>query len=757
MNISKRFLILLSILEFLESAHAGRGHLKPPTLAEGVSLNCGTTLTLFVGEVPTVLFSNVPDKSEVCIFTIEAPKNLHVELTCDSTTATANGQDAADFNGEGPVVIEFQPTAEQPQLSCRAGLVEAHMEPITNNDIDIDAFDYACNKHPTAEEKERRRVILAENEKRIREQNLDRSSTWTAGVTCMSDLTLEELISTHTGLPPPPPREERARRSQAAERDLLAPLRLSRRSLPVEVDLTKVGRVTPAKQQGSCGSCAAFATVSTVESCMHKESGHLPADLSEQHLMDCAAIGGCKGAWPHDYMRWMHENHNGDLADEARYQYTEDTTYGACHCRNIDTASHGAQVIDHQSNWETTEEDIMLLLAEGHSVTTTLDVTKDFQDYESGIFQDSKCKNCLDPTEGCYGSNHAVVIVGYGEENGVKFWKMKNSWGAGWGQGGFGKILRGTGHCGFGIKISVPMCKKRDGAAPVNGGWSPWGSCSRSCGSGTQTRTCTNPSPANGGSQCPGSSSQICKLEECPDCQDASTAGADYQGQGNETVSGHPCQMWSEAADWYGETYRGLPENYCRNPDGEPGVWCFTTAHPEESWEMCDVPPCADDRSREVCDGTNYEFGVAYGDAYGSDDLDSKDVNSAEACQAFCKTVPNCQLWTFADDWCHAKGGDTSLRVDGAVNKISGTKNACPTAGCDGTNYLSGVASNGDVLCKTNVNSAEKCQTFCQTVSNCKLWTWGNEDNECSIQSGETNRGEDKTKISGTKNECPKK
>ena len=50
----------------------------------------------------------------------------------------------------------------------------------------------------------------------------------------------------------------------------------------------------------------------------------------------------------------------------------------------------------------------------------------------------------------------------------------------------------------------------------VDGGWSKWGSCSKSCGSGRQTRTCTNPEPARGGSGCPGSSSQICNTEECP-------------------------------------------------------------------------------------------------------------------------------------------------------------------------------------------------------------------------------------------------
>merc|ERR1719309_849072 len=51
---------------------------------------------------------------------------------------------------------------------------------------------------------------------------------------------------------------------------------------------------------------------------------------------------------------------------------------------------------------------------------------------------------------------------------------------------------------------------------PVDGGWSNWGSCSKSCGSGRQTRTCTNPEPARGGSGCPGFSSQICNPEECP-------------------------------------------------------------------------------------------------------------------------------------------------------------------------------------------------------------------------------------------------
>ena len=52
---------------------------------------------------------------------------------------------------------------------------------------------------------------------------------------------------------------------------------------------------------------------------------------------------------------------------------------------------------------------------------------------------------------------------------------------------------------------------------PVNGGWSDWSAKNNSCGySGTQTRTCTNPTPAYGGAQCEGSSTQTYTNDACP-------------------------------------------------------------------------------------------------------------------------------------------------------------------------------------------------------------------------------------------------
>lgn len=44
--------------------------------------------------------------------------------------------------------------------------------------------------------------------------------------------------------------------------------------------------------------------------------------------------------------------------------------------------------------------------------------------------------------------NHAVVAVGYGVENGVPYWLIKNSWGENWGDNGYFKMELGKNMCG---------------------------------------------------------------------------------------------------------------------------------------------------------------------------------------------------------------------------------------------------------------------------------------------------------------------
>ncbi len=76
---------------------------------------------------------------------------------------------------------------------------------------------------------------------------------------------------------------------------------------------------------------------------------------------------------------------------------------------------------------------------------------------------------------------------------------------------------------------------------PVNGGWSDWNSCSATaCGTtGTQTRTCTKPSPSNGGADCAGPNSQDCSAPACPvpSCSNFSASPSQIVEGGQSTLS----------------------------------------------------------------------------------------------------------------------------------------------------------------------------------------------------------------------------
>merc|ERR1719499_2829177 len=81
-------------------------------------------------------------------------------------------------------------------------------------------------------------------------------------------------------------------------------------------------------------------------------------------------------------------------------------------------------------------------------------VVHKLQFYKGGIFS-GKCGTRL---------NHALLVVGYGEENGKKYWKLKNSWGKHWGEHGYFRICRDCGkngkygQCQVGKMALYPDC-----------------------------------------------------------------------------------------------------------------------------------------------------------------------------------------------------------------------------------------------------------------------------------------------------------
>merc|ERR1712157_606070 len=67
-------------------------------------------------------------------------------------------------------------------------------------------------------------------------------------------------------------------------------------------------------------------------------------------------------------------------------------------------------------------------------------VYSDFPTYKSGVYRH---------TSGSYLGGHAATLVGYGELNGDKYWKIKNSWNEQWGDNGHFLIARGSDECGI--------------------------------------------------------------------------------------------------------------------------------------------------------------------------------------------------------------------------------------------------------------------------------------------------------------------
>lgn len=271
------------------------------------------------------------------------------------------------------------------------------------------------------EEMESRFNIFRDNLRKIAIHNLDRSQNFTMGVNQFADLTPEEFKTRHIG----------SRLNAPLGSYGCGTFTSTSSSVPVSMDWRNKGAVNPVRDQGQCGSCWAFATTANAESVWAISTGQL-LDLSEEYLVDCATgLGyfnmGCNGGQPDSAFKYMINN---GQCYESSYPYTAGVTKVAGSCQKCSAAPvHFSKCYDVPSGNQ-------LLLKEAvanQPVAVAIEAdTTYFQLYSGGILTSSACKTNLD---------HAVEIVGYGEENGVKYWNVRNSWGN-WGESGYVRILR---------------------------------------------------------------------------------------------------------------------------------------------------------------------------------------------------------------------------------------------------------------------------------------------------------------------------
>jgi C1A family cysteine protease len=213
-------------------------------------------------------------------------------------------------------------------------------------------------------------------------------------------------------------------------------------------DWVSEGAVTDVKNQGSCGSCWSFSTTGALEGAYYIKNNNL-VSFSEQMLVSCDDVdAGCNGGLMDDAFEWIKEN--GGLCSEDDYPYTSGNgVEGTCKSSSCSVVS-GSQIKSYTDVTENSESDLQDAVYQ-QPVSVAIQANQlGFQMYSSGVYT-GRCGTRLD---------HGVLAVGYGTDSGTDYWKVKNSWGDSWGEGGYIRMEKGKdqygGQCGILLAASYP-------------------------------------------------------------------------------------------------------------------------------------------------------------------------------------------------------------------------------------------------------------------------------------------------------------
>ncbi|XP_070763071.1 pro-cathepsin H isoform X3 [Enoplosus armatus] len=289
------------------------------------------------------------------------------------------------------------------------------------------------NKEYSMKEYYERVQIFTENKRRIDKHN-EGNHSFTMRLNQFSDMTFSEFRTSLLWSEP--------QNCSATKGSYLS----SNGPYPDSIDWRKKGNyVTDVKNQVNCGSCWTFSTTGCLESVTAINTGKL-VPLSEQQLVDCAQDfnnHGCNGGLPSQAFEYI--MYNKGLMTEEDYPYT--AIDGTC----VYKPELAAAFVKNVANITAYDEMGMVdAVATRNPVSFAFEVTSDFMHYSQGVYTSTECHSTTDKV------NHAVLAVGYGEENGTPHWIVKNSWGAGWGISGYFLIERGKNMCGLAACSSFP-------------------------------------------------------------------------------------------------------------------------------------------------------------------------------------------------------------------------------------------------------------------------------------------------------------
>lgn len=173
--------------------------------------------------------------------------------------------------------------------------------------------------------------------------------------------------------------------------------------------------------------------------------GSMPL-LSEQQIVDCTSNSGCGGGYITGSLAYAGST---GLCAGAAYPYT--SSKGACRASSCAVVTRTNGYRSASASQASVESALRLT-----PVVVAVDAGgQAWQFYRSGVVSASTCGTAL---------NHAVLLVGMGSDaaTSASFWRIKNSWGASWGEAGYIRLARGAGTgtagtCGILLQAAYPV------------------------------------------------------------------------------------------------------------------------------------------------------------------------------------------------------------------------------------------------------------------------------------------------------------
>jgi C1A family cysteine protease len=233
-----------------------------------------------------------------------------------------------------------------------------------------------------------------------------------------------------------------------------SPSPTARQALPATYDWRNVdgkNYVSPILDQGRCGSCVAFSSVATFETQLNiaAKDTSSPWQLSPQYLFSCGG-GACSFGWqPGSAARFLVSK---GVVDNSCMPYSsgphgDDASCSAA-CSDASSRTVKAHGYSTPTSGASNVDAVKRALQNGPLVAS-FTVYEDFMFYTGGVYKH---------VTGGVAGGHAVSIVGWNDTD--KAWVVRNSWGTGWGLGGFFEIAwddeGGLGSQTWGFDVPAP-------------------------------------------------------------------------------------------------------------------------------------------------------------------------------------------------------------------------------------------------------------------------------------------------------------